>query len=104
MGSLDNNSDTEETETENTNTEGSHHEFSFGKAKNPVTANPEHIITEMGKMVLLQGEHKGRTFQHVWSIDRKKTYTKWLKARMDKIDIAYVAFVIYAEMKEILQR
>ena len=40
MGSLDNNSDTEETETENTNTEGSHHEVYFGKAKIPATANP----------------------------------------------------------------
>ena len=86
------------------NTEGSHHAVYFGKAKIPVTANPEHIITEMGNMVLLQGEHKGRTFQQVWSIDRKKTYTKWLKARMDKIDVAYIAFVMYAKMKEILQR
>jgi epoxyqueuosine reductase QueG len=104
MGSPDDNSDTEETETENMNTEGSHHEVYFGKARIPVTANPEHIITEMGKMVLLQGEHQGRTFQQVWSIDRKKTYTKWLKNRLDKVDIAYVAFTLYAEMKNILEQ
>ena len=104
LGSPDNNSDTEEKETESMNTEGSHHEVYFGKAKILVTANPEHIITEMGKTVLLQGEHQGHTFQQVWSVDRKKTYTKRLKARMDKVDIAYVAFVLYAEMKDILER
>jgi len=104
LGSPDNNSDTEEIDTENMNTEGPHHEIYVGKAKFPVTANPEHIITEMGKMVLLQGEHQGRTFQQVWSIDRKKTYTKWLKNRLDKVDIAYVAFTLYAEMKNILEQ
>jgi hypothetical protein len=104
LSSPDNNSDTEDTETENMNTEGPHHEIYSGKAKFPVTANPEHIITEMGKMVLLQGEHQGRTFHQVWNIDRKKTYTKWLKSRLDKVDIAYVAFTLYAEMKNILEK
>ena len=104
MGSPDDNSDTEETKTENMNTEGSQHELYFGKAKIPVAANPEHIITEMSKMILREGEHKGRTFQQVWSIDRKMGYTKWLKARIASIDIAYIAFVIYADMKDVLQR
>ena len=103
-GSPDQNSDAEEIDPDNKNTEGPHHEIYFGKAKFPVTANPEHIITEMGKMVLLQGEHQGRTFHQVWSIDRKKTYTKWLKSRLDKVDIAYVAFTLYAEMKNILEK
>jgi hypothetical protein len=104
VGSPDQNSDAEEIDPDNNNTEGSHHEIYFGKAKFPVTANPEHIITEMGKMVLLQGEHQGRTFHQVWNIDRKKTYTKWLKSRLGKVDIAYVAFTLYAEMKNILEQ
>ena len=72
VGSPDQNSDAEEIDPENMNTESPRHEIYFGKAKFPVTASPDHIITEMGKMVLLQGEHQGRTFQQVWSIDRKR--------------------------------
>ena len=104
MGSPSDNSDTEETETENMNTEGFQHELYFGKAKIPVTANPEHIITEMGKMILREGRHRGRSFQQVWSIDRKRAYMKWLTARIASIDVAYIAFVVYAEMKDVLQR
>ena len=104
MGNAEHNSETEDRPTNNGNTEGGQHEIYFGKAKIPVSAHPEHIITEMGQMVMREGEHQGRTFHQVWSIDRKKTYTKWLQSRIEKIDIAYVAFLIYAEMKDILQR
>ena len=103
-GNAEHHSEAEDRDTNIGNTEGGQHEIYFGKAKIPVSANPEHIITEMGQMVLREGEHQGRTFHQVWSIDRKKTYTKWLQSRIEKIDIAYVAFLIYAEMKDILQR
>ena len=49
MSSPDQNSDAEEIDPDNMNTEDPHHELYFGKAKFPVTANTEHIITEMGK-------------------------------------------------------
>jgi hypothetical protein len=104
MGNSDNISDTEAKETDARNTEGSQHEIYFGPATIPVTAHPEHIITEMGQMVLRDGEHRGRAFHQVWTIDRKKTYTKWLKAHLENKDIAYIAFVVYAEMKDILRR
>ena len=104
MGNTDNNNDTEARDTDNRNTEGFQHEIYFGKATIPVTAHPENIITEMDKMVMREGEHQGRTFHQVWSIDRKKTYTKWLKANIENKDIDYIAFVVYAEMKDILRR
>ena len=94
VGNHDNNRDSEEVKTDNMNAEGLQHDIRFGKATLPSTAYPDYIISEMAQMVLREGEHRGRTLEQESDIDSKKKYTKWLHARIDSIDIAYVAFVV----------
>ena len=94
VGNHDNNRDLEEVKTDNMNAEGLQRDIRFGKATLPSIAYPDYIISEMAQMVLREGEHRGRTLEQESDIDSKKKYTKWLHARIDSIDIAYVAFVV----------
>ena len=91
-------------ETSTNNAEAGHDARHFGKAATPSPTGTQTIVSELAQFVFKDGKYRGPTFEEVWINDRDTSYKKWLQTRLNQIDIAYSAFVLYSDMRAAVQR
>ena len=83
---------------------GNHDVRHFKKATTPSSTGTQTIVSELAQFVFTDGKYRGLTFEEVCIIDHDKSYKKRLQTRLHQFDIAYSAFVLYSDLRAIVQR
>ena len=91
-------------ETGTSHPHGKHDVRHFKKATTPSSTGTQTIVSELAQFVFTDGKYRGLTFEEVCIIDHDKSYKKRLQTRLHQFDIAYSAFVLYSDLRAIVQR